>query len=329
MLQTTAPATFNAGPLIHGCDAASSIVQDALASPFFSPLFDADELAEAKRHIAVADRQHEMFVDRTVIAFVRVISGAEWLNHVCPPQSSELPVWVATAIENARARHDVNPVSALGRVAASYAEIAVDATAQVKQEWRRLELVLCEAAVIGPKTDALPTPKYPSRDDQLVTAVELLMGREEWDHVWSEMTYFAGNLEARFALRDQWKARREFDRVIAGARLEFRSIGAECGLHGVYAGPTPIADLTERTEPDAAPVETVSSPAPAPLANGKATQNLTHTEELVDAAIRKLGKCTARDLKRETGTTEQTLYTHVIPALIKKRGLLTRPYRYE
>lgn len=65
--------------------------------------------------------------------------------------------------------------------------------------------------------------------------------------------------------------------------------------------------------------------------DGNATvqaERLTDSEEAVDECIRRLGTATLKVLKRETGISVNSLTTHVIPALKRKRGLKSRPYRY-
>lgn len=54
---------------------------------------------------------------------------------------------------------------------------------------------------------------------------------------------------------------------------------------------------------------------------------LTDTEQAADDAIRRDCK-SLKEINKATGIDVRTLTNHIIPALKKKRGLLSKPYRY-
>lgn len=60
-----------------------------------------------------------------------------------------------------------------------------------------------------------------------------------------------------------------------------------------------------------------------------AKPRLTETEQQVDDFIRAAREATLKQIKTGTGVSEATLTRHIIPGLKKKRGLLSKPYRYQ
>lgn len=62
--------------------------------------------------------------------------------------------------------------------------------------------------------------------------------------------------------------------------------------------------------------------------SGNNLEALTDQEAAVDECIRQLGNARLKDITKHTGIGVNVLTTHTIPALKKKRGLKSNPYRY-
>ncbi|HET6917811.1 MAG TPA: hypothetical protein VFH56_17120 [Acidimicrobiales bacterium] len=204
-----------------------------------------------------------------------------------------VPADLLERLGRARASTAHEPVRLLGRHAATYCEWTLEAAF-----WLR-ELLVHRVA---PALDPIARGHNIGESSEADQAIFAAAAEHQRDWFLAEFAGVAAECaEHVFLAPDLDDVPKALDEATNGVRLEFRRL---------------------RSTPPPGDAAYVPS-------NGHREAPLTPTEKMVDEVIRAMRECDLNDLAAKTGTPKSTLTRHTIPGLKKKRGLKSKPYRYD